>query len=248
VCRTAWPTRRKYEGSAINKETARSSRDIEGVESTIQRSELRQTEEVDSKTTPEDEEEPPNDSLEITLRPKTVVATEFEERHEVEQYFWSERTVCTLASALAGMQNICCLTTPALAQALHEEGGKDVTLLDIDERFASLPGFCHFDLLKPVCAASRFDVIVFDPPFFSIPAQQLKRAVLAITSGRTDVPVLMAFLVRAEAELLSVFSDFRLFKTKFALEYANVKESKWSNYALYSNIDLPGVKRLQRKK
>jgi hypothetical protein len=231
-------------------ETASSSRDTEGVESTIQRSGLREAEEVESsETKPEEyEEEAQNDSLEIALRSKTVVATEFKERHEVEQYFWSERTVCTLASALAGMQNICCLTTPALAQALHEEGSKDVTLLDIDERFASLPGFCHFDLLKPTCAASRFDVIVFDPPFFYIPAQQLKRAVIAITSGRTDVPLLMAFLVREEAELLRAFSDFRLSRTKFTLEYANVKESKWSNYALYSNIDLPGVKRLQRKK
>jgi hypothetical protein len=178
----------------------------------------------------------------------TPAAAMIEERREVEQYFWSERTVCNLASAIADMENICCLTTPALATALHEEGRAHVALLDIDERFAHLPCFCRFDLLCPTAVSSQIDVIVFDPPFFYIPLEQLKKAVLTLTNGRTNVPLLIAFLAREESQLLGAFRDFGLCRTKFSLEYANVKESKWANYALYSNIDLPGVKRLQRKR
>jgi len=176
------------------------------------------------------------------------LGTAIVERREVEQYFCSERTVYMLMSAIADMGNVGCLTTPALAQALHDEGYTDVALLDIDERFASLPGFQHFDLLKPIAHSQKFDVIVFDPPFFYIPLEQLKKAVLTLTHGRTNVPFLIAFLAREEAKLLNVFRDFGLCRTKFVLEYANVKESKWSNYALYSNVDLPGVKRIHRKR
>ena len=173
----------------------------------------------------------------------------FTERHDLEQYFWSEKTVQGLQQALSYQTDVCCLTTPSLAHAWHVDG-RDEVLLDIDERFRYLPRFRRFDLREPEAPRpdEDFGMIVIDPPFFYIPMQQIRNAVLTVSRGRTDIPLLIGFLVREEAHLLEVFSHFGLQKTKFPLEYATVKPNKWANYALYSNIDLPGIKRIHKKK
>ena len=41
---------------------------------------------------------------------------------------------------------------------------------------------------------------------------------------------------------------FGLEKTGLELEYATVKKNRWENYGLYSNIDLPMIKRLKSRK
>lgn len=41
---------------------------------------------------------------------------------------------------------------------------------------------------------------------------------------------------------------FNLERTSFELEYATVKANRWDNYALYSNVDLPFIKRNKPKK
>jgi hypothetical protein len=48
-------------------------------------------------------------------------------------------------------------------------------------------------------------------------------------------------------ELLEAFGDFGIKETKFPLEYATAKANKWKNYALYSKIDLPGIKRQKKR-
>jgi len=40
---------------------------------------------------------------------------------------------------------------------------------------------------------------------------------------------------------------FGLEKTNLELEYATVKPNRWDNYGLYSNTDLPMIKRLKKK-
>ncbi len=93
---------------------------------------------------------------------------------------------------------------------------------------------------------TNFRVVVFDPPFFYIPMEELHRAVLEVCKGDTKTWLLIGFLVREERNLLNTFKEFKLMKTKFVLEYATVKPNKWRNYALYSNVDLPGIKRIQK--
>uniref|UniRef100_A0A7S4J2M5 N6-adenine methyltransferase n=1 Tax=Odontella aurita TaxID=265563 RepID=A0A7S4J2M5_9STRA len=176
-----------------------------------------------------------------------MFADEFIERHDLEQYFWSEATVLGLQKALGYHEDVCCLTTPSLAHAWHEDGREEV-LLDLDERFDYLPRFRRFDLRSPEASENEnFRVVVVDPPFFYIPMRQIRDAVLTVTRGRTDLPLLIGFLRREEASLMDAFKDFGLRRTKFNLEYATVKPNKWANYALYSNIDLPGIKRLTEK-
>jgi hypothetical protein len=126
-----------------------------------------------------------------------------------------------------------------------------VSLLDIDRCFSYLPGFQYWDIRHPEPLAdhnckTNFRVVVFDPPFFYIPMEELHRAVLEVCKGDTKTWLLIGFLVREERNLLNTFKEFKLMKTKFVLEYATVKPNKWRNYALYSNVDLPGIKRIQK--
>jgi hypothetical protein len=159
----------------------------------------------------------------------------FVERHDLEQYFWTTTTVHKLRRAL-DPEHLCCLATPSLAHAFHvEDLAQEVRLLDIDTRFSVL------------ASNSTFRVVVFDPPFFYIPMDALHRAVLAVCKGDTTTKLLIGFLVREQASLLAVFKEFGLTRTKFVLEYATVKSNKWRNYALYSNVDLPGIKRIRSK-
>ncbi len=70
-------------------------------------------------------------------------------------------------------------------------------------------------------------------------------AVMVLTHGDTGsrTKLMIAFLKREERELLETFREFNLRPTSFNLEYATVKPNKWKNYVLYSNVDLPGIKR-----
>lgn len=173
----------------------------------------------------------------------------FVERHDLEQYFWTTTTVHSLRRALACDPGLCCLATPSLAHAFHvEEPTQEVRLLDIDRRFSYLPGFRFWDIRRPepLGDSEPFRVVVFDPPFFYIPMPELHRAVLEVCKGDTKTNLLIGFLVREQATLLEVFKEFGLARTKFVLEYATVKPNKWRNYALYSNVDLPGIKRIRK--
>ena len=168
------------------------------------------------------------------------------ERHDIEQYFWTEKTVHEILKAVEFEDEgtVCCLSTPSLS---HEFFLRDraETLLDIDLRFQYLPKFRYFDLLKPLIPESEeHRIIIFDPPFFYIPMDKLFHAVRVLCKDNFRKKLLVGFLVREEATLLQTFAPFGLKKTKFILEYATVKPNKWKNYALYANVDLPGIKRM----
>lgn len=166
----------------------------------------------------------------------------FTERYDLEQYFWSKDTVDRLIYSLAYMSDCCCLTTPSLGHGFYEVGREEV-VLDIDRRFDYLPKFRYFDILLPVSIEETFQVIIMDPPFFYIPIEKIYEAVLTITKGCTKAKLMIGFLKREEDTLLRVFKEFNLKPTDFPLEYATVKPNKWKNYVLYSNVDLPGIKR-----
>lgn len=176
----------------------------------------------------------------------------FRERFDLEQYFWTEETVARLVSALQFTMDCCCLTTPSLAVAFHNEGREEF-LLDIDTRFQYLPKFRYFDIRFPSenqdedLQNQSHSIIVMDPPFFYIPLEVIRDAVLHLTHGDTSVKLMIGFLKREENSLLETFQDFNLRETNFQLEYATVKPNKWKNYALYSNVDLPGIKRVKSK-
>jgi len=74
--------------------------------------------------------------------------TEVEEHREHEQYFFDQATVRRLADFLEGYDHPLCLCAPLVGAELSRRG-VPVRVLDIDRRFADLPGFRFFDLQHP---------------------------------------------------------------------------------------------------
>lgn len=171
------------------------------------------------------------------------------ENHDIEQYFWTTRIVKQILDATQyQFTECCCFTTPSLAELYHQSGN-DQKLLDIDTRFNYLPRFERFDICNPhtVSDAGTFQILVIDPPFCGITTEQLFTATEHITGGNHQTRIIIAYLVRFEHSLLKTFRPYGISETSTALEYAGVKPNKWGNFALYSNVDLPGIKRIPGK-
>jgi hypothetical protein len=67
-----------------------------------------------------------------------------------------------------------------------------------------------------------------------------------LANGKKDIKLLMSFMTRDEQQVKSAFKMFNLTKTMYKLEYATVEPNRWENYGLYSNVDLPMIKRLKK--
>jgi Probable N6-adenine methyltransferase len=173
-----------------------------------------------------------------------VFQDEIEENHALEQFFWTEETVRKICGALEYryIEDVCCLMTPSMAHEWHQQG-RDEVLLDIDERFDYLPKFGYYDVTKPTEVDDEFRMIILDPPFFLIPPEQIRKAVDVITGGDTSIKLIIAYIIRGEKALRKAFDEFDLKPTGFELQYSSIKPNKWRNFCLYSNIDLPGIKR-----
>jgi hypothetical protein len=83
-------------------------------------------------------------------------------------------------------------------------------------------------------------LLVLDPPFFFVPIEQFKVAVDVLTNSNPNTKILIGFLKREEPRLLKAFEMYGLKRTNFELMY------KCRNFSLYSNIDLPGIKRITK--
>lgn len=177
-----------------------------------------------------------------------VFGNKLQENHKWEQFFWTKQVVDKLVKSLkyTFIEETCCLATPSLAHEWHTDG-RDETLLDIDKRFDYLPKFRYYDMTDADALDDNFRLLVIDPPFFLIPVEQVRKAVDVITDKNYNTKIIIAFLKRAEKRLRIAFAPYNLVPTKFKLEYASIKENKWSNFVLYSNIDLPGIKRIKEK-
>src|SRR2546426_2107205 len=62
------------------------------------------------------------------------------EKHDTEQYFFDGPTLDHLANFVSSFDNPCCLSAPLLGKTVVERG-YHVRILDVDERFAGVPGF-----------------------------------------------------------------------------------------------------------
>ena len=174
------------------------------------------------------------------------------EIRELEQYFFSENVIQQLTSILQYENNILCLCTPSLADAFYKIYKKEVLCLDIDERFSYLPNFKKCDITNlndlPISNDYFPDLIIVDPPFFKMKIIDLYNCIEKITKGNKNVKIVIAYVIREEKNLLSIFKSYNLQLTKFKLEYANVDSAKWSNYGIYSNFESGKIKFLNKKK
>jgi len=179
----------------------------------------------------------------------------FRERHDLEQYFFTRDCISSLINAFTLAypsdieKKLCLICAPSLAKAFLDDYDVKVPILDIDDRFKDLPGYRHWDLQSPEPFENEFDLIFIDPPFFYISLEQMAEAVrVLMKSSRSKDPRLMiSFMIRDEAKVKQAFKEFGLERSNFELEYATVKPNRWDNYALYTNVDIPFIKRVKRK-
>lgn len=160
-----------------------------------------------------------------------------QERHDREQYFFDARTRDALAAALLPFDDPCCLCCPTLGQALVQRQHR-VQILDIDERFADVPGFRHFDITKPDWLGLSFGLIVCDPPFFTVSLRTLVRAIRMLSQHNLAQPLAVTYLKRREAALLQAFGAFALQPTGFRCTYSTVDPSPRNAIELYANVPL----------
>jgi hypothetical protein len=158
-----------------------------------------------------------------------------EERHDAEQYFFDAATLDHLADFLSAFENPCCLCTPLLGKALVKRGRR-VRILDVDERFASLPGFARYDIERPRWLGEPFDVIVCDPPFYNVSLSQLFAAVRTLARYDLAQPLLIAFLSRRSASVLRAFAPFGLVPTGYHPGYETVETCERNEIELYGNL------------
>lgn len=145
-----------------------------------------------------------------------------EERHELEQYFFDDATVVALIDALGAFERICCLCTPMLAVELYRRGRK-VTLLDVDDRFTALPYCQRWDVYRPRYLAQDFDLIICDPPFFTVKLGQLFTAIRTLAHFDYSKPLLVSFLIRRAVALTGTFYRFNLQPTGFLPGYVTLQ-------------------------
>lgn len=158
-----------------------------------------------------------------------------DERHENEQYFFDALTTTHLAAFLSRYRNPCCLCAPRVGRELVEQG-TCATILDIDERFAQLPGYRHYDLSRPVWIKDTFDLILCDPPFFNISLTRLLAAIRLLSHYDDQQPLLICYLKRREKNLVRTFERFNLKPTGYFPSYETVQSGPKNEIEFFSNV------------
>ena len=110
-----------------------------------------------------------------------------EEKHENEQYFFTEETAEFMVQTAMKFNKICCICCPSVGKRLEEKGA-DVTILDIDKRFSNLSGFKYWDIKQPEYLAEEFDfpidIIIKNPTKAERIAEITSYAILTASSAR----------------------------------------------------------------
>ena len=131
----------------------------------------------------------------------------FRERRDLEQYFFTKENIDSFINVFNMTypdpseieEKVCLVCAPSLAKALHDDWGINVTLCDIDKRFDELPGFNYFNLKEPYDFPDKtFDMIFFDPPFFSVTLEQQFRAISTLAKGDFSTKLLLSYPHRDE--------------------------------------------------
>jgi hypothetical protein len=159
------------------------------------------------------------------------------ENHDREQYFFAPETTARLADVLSRYASPCCLCAPTVGRALADRG-RPCAVLDVDERFADVPGFRRWDLYRPQPLEARFDVLLCDPPFFTVKLSQLFRAVRVLLKYDVRAPLLVTYLRRRSKAFLGTFAPFDLRPTGLQMKYVTVQDVEKNAVELYANVSL----------
>jgi hypothetical protein len=156
------------------------------------------------------------------------------EDHQKEQYFFDPPTVQRLADRLANYDNPCCLCSPMIARELAARG-RPARLLEIDDRFAEVPGFVPWDLYRPQHLDERFDAILVDPPFHKVRLSQLFTALRTLCHGDLNTPIFLCHLESRAADVCGTLAPFGMLSTDTMIGYVSVKPIPENRVCLYTN-------------
>ena len=157
------------------------------------------------------------------------------ELHQNEQYFFDERTLQQLADFVSRFENPCCLCAPLLGEAPVNRGRR-VRILDIDTRFASLPGFVLYEVQRPRWLGERFDLLVCDPPFYNVSLSRLFAAVRTLALNDYGQALLISYLRRRSPNVLGTFAPFRVRPTGYFPGYRTVEACERNEIEFYGNL------------
>ena len=158
------------------------------------------------------------------------------ELHENEQYFFDGPTLNHLADFVQQFSSPCCLCAPLLGQELAKRGVR-VSILDIDERFASMPGFRRYDVYRPEWIGEEFDLVLCDPPFFKVSLSQLFSAIRILSRHDYQQPLLISYLRRRMDNLLGTFARFNLAPTGYCPLYQTVRANERNDIEFFGNLN-----------
>ena len=152
-----------------------------------------------------------------------------EEKHENEQYFFTEETAEFMVQTAMKFNKICCICCPSVGKRLEEKGA-DVTILDIDKRFSNLSGFKYWDIKQPEYLAEEFDLIIMDPPFFNVSMREIRKAIQILTHFDTKrTKVMISYLSRREKAFKLGMKPFEMEAMEYVPEYNTVDVTEIKN-------------------
>ncbi len=157
------------------------------------------------------------------------------ELHKNEQYFFDPPTIARLVSFLSRYDTIGLWCAPMLGKAFANMG-KQVTVLDIDERFSDVPGFLYWNIYRPRQLPQTFEIIVCDPPFFKVSLSQLFKAIRVLAHYDFHQKLLISYLSRRQHAIINSFSPFNLKPTGFYPNYVTVQESEKNKIEFFGNL------------
>ena len=162
------------------------------------------------------------------------------ERHENEQYFFSDETVQHLADFIVESNFVlpCCLCCPLLGRELVQRG-IETRILDVDERFADVAGFQTYDLYRPRWTGEKYGIIVCDPPFFKVSLAQLFGAIRVLAQHDFAQPLMLFYLSRRAANVTGTFAKFDLAATGWRPDYRTVQQAERNQIEAFSNLAVP---------
>ncbi len=150
------------------------------------------------------------------------------------QFFYTAECARKIVSLFYCYNKVCCLCTPRLAFEWQRKG-KNVCLLDIDERFSNIAGYRPYDILRPEKLSATFDLIIAEPPF-NISAESFRAAIEAVASASPRATLALFYLKQNEHSLLDSFNQWQLRRVKLdMLRWNNTKDKYSDIVGFYTN-------------
>jgi len=157
------------------------------------------------------------------------------ELHKNEQYFFDDATIQHLNTFLSTYESICVLCAPMLGRSLSNIKS-NVTVLDIDDRFADTKGYLNWNIYKPQWLNQSFDIIVCDPPFFNVSLSQLFKAIRMLSHNNFEQKLMLSYLTRRSGAVTGSFHLFNLKPTGYYPRYVTLQKTEKNKIEIFSNF------------